>query len=156
MLPSDSKGNKKKQTACPDKEKSEKILRISKSGVSLQSHLRELGVWRSWLAHLVWDQRVLCSSHSTPTKERDEQFARLFFFGGVLECEALLVPFIHPPQLLWLGHIPKPLRPFLLFVFLTSLRADRNTRTGRSADANFSTARGAPSSLSHIASLLPQ
>ena len=30
--------------------------------------MRELGVWRSWLAHLVWDQRVLCSSHSTPTK----------------------------------------------------------------------------------------
>ena len=27
-----------------------------------------IGVWRSWLAHLVWDQRVLCSSHSTPTK----------------------------------------------------------------------------------------
>ena len=26
-----------------------------------------IGVWRSWLAHLVWDQRVLCSSHSTPT-----------------------------------------------------------------------------------------
>lgn len=29
-----------------------------------------IGVWRSWLAHLVWDQRVLCSSHSTPTVER--------------------------------------------------------------------------------------
>ena len=29
-----------------------------------------IGVWRSWLAHLVWDQRVLCSSHSTPTKEQ--------------------------------------------------------------------------------------
>ena len=28
------------------------------------------GVWRSWLAHLVWDQRVLCSSHSTPTLRR--------------------------------------------------------------------------------------
>lgn len=27
-----------------------------------------IGVWRSWLAHLVWDQRVLCSSHSTPTE----------------------------------------------------------------------------------------
>ena len=27
-----------------------------------------IGVWRSWLAHLVWDQRVLCSSHSTPTR----------------------------------------------------------------------------------------
>ena len=25
------------------------------------------GVWRSWLAHLVWDQRVVCSSHITPT-----------------------------------------------------------------------------------------
>ena len=29
-----------------------------------------IGVWRSWLAHLVWDQRVLCSSHSTPTTEQ--------------------------------------------------------------------------------------
>ena len=38
--------------------------------VYLQSQMRELGVWRSWLAHLVWDQRVLCSSHSTPTKEQ--------------------------------------------------------------------------------------
>ena len=25
-------------------------------------------MWRSWLAHLVWDQRVVCSSHITPTK----------------------------------------------------------------------------------------
>ena len=30
--------------------------------------IKGTGVWRSWLAHLVWDQRVLCSSHSTPTK----------------------------------------------------------------------------------------
>ena len=29
-----------------------------------------IGVWRSWLAHLVWDQRVLCSSHSTPTRKQ--------------------------------------------------------------------------------------
>ena len=35
---------------------------------------REIGVWRSWLAHLVWDQRVLCSSHSTPTKAEAEMF----------------------------------------------------------------------------------
>ena len=56
-----------------------------KLGVYLQSHSEErfcnrdlrrkseglfIGVWRSWLAHLVWDQRVLCSSHSTPTVER--------------------------------------------------------------------------------------
>ena len=25
-------------------------------------------MWRSWLAHLVWDQRVVCSSHITPTR----------------------------------------------------------------------------------------
>ena len=37
-----------------------------------------IGVWRSWLAHLVWDQRVLCSSHSTPTK-RDDFNGHLFF-----------------------------------------------------------------------------
>ena len=29
--------------------------------------LYQHGVWRSWLAHLVWDQRVVCSSHITPT-----------------------------------------------------------------------------------------
>ena len=29
---------------------------------------RGIGVWRSWLAHLVWDQVVLRSSRSTPTK----------------------------------------------------------------------------------------
>ena len=27
------------------------------------------GVWRSWLAHLLWEQRVPCSSHGTPTQE---------------------------------------------------------------------------------------
>ena len=32
--------------------------------------MRDFGVWRSWLAHLVWDQRVLCSSHSTPTRKQ--------------------------------------------------------------------------------------
>ena len=26
-----------------------------------------IGVWRSWLAHLLWEQRVVCSSHITPT-----------------------------------------------------------------------------------------
>lgn len=39
-----------------------------------------IGVWRSWLAHLVWDQRVLCSSHSTPTEfEERHGFMPLFF-----------------------------------------------------------------------------
>ncbi len=33
--------------------------------------IKGTGVWRSWLAHLVWDQRVLCSSHSTPTEKED-------------------------------------------------------------------------------------
>ena len=43
--------------------------------------MRELGVWRSWLAHLVWDQRVLCSSHSTPTfKKRNLLIISRFSF----------------------------------------------------------------------------
>ena len=37
-------------------------------------------MWRSWLAHLVWDQRVLCSSHSTPTKEIKVFDFGLFFY----------------------------------------------------------------------------
>ena len=41
--------------------------------------MRDIGVWRSWLAHLVWDQRVLCSSHSTPTKEAIEISIASFF-----------------------------------------------------------------------------
>ena len=28
------------------------------------------GVWRSWLAHLLWEQRVPCSSHGTPTESQ--------------------------------------------------------------------------------------
>ena len=47
--------------------------------------MRELGVWRSWLAHLVWDQRVLCSSHSTPTFNKNLlKISRFFLFrrGG--------------------------------------------------------------------------
>ena len=50
--------------------------------------MRELGVWRSWLAHLVWDQRVLCSSHSTPTFNKNLlKISRFFFFlrGGNLD-----------------------------------------------------------------------
>lgn len=41
-----------------------------------------IGVWRSWLAHLVWDQRVLCSSHSTPTYERLSVWTTSFFVYG--------------------------------------------------------------------------
>ncbi len=59
--------------------KFKKFWSFSKSGLSLLSQLRELGVWRSWLAHLVWDQRVLCSSHSTPTKEEETMRNRLLF-----------------------------------------------------------------------------
>ena len=29
------------------------------------------GVWRSWLAHLVWDQRVAGSSPVTPTDDKE-------------------------------------------------------------------------------------
>ena len=41
-----------------------------------------IGVWRSWLAHLVWDQRVLCSSHSTPTYKRLSVWMTSFFVYG--------------------------------------------------------------------------
>src|SRR5574344_1436511 len=44
------------------------------------SPIREFGVWRSWLAHLVWDQRVLCSSHSTPTQEENQNGVPLFYY----------------------------------------------------------------------------
>ena len=36
-------------------------------------------MWRSGLAHLVWDQRVLCSSHSTPTQEENQNGFPLFY-----------------------------------------------------------------------------
>ena len=32
--------------------------------------LPQFGMWRSWLAYLVWDQGVLRSSRSIPTKEK--------------------------------------------------------------------------------------
>ena len=38
-------------------------------------------MWRSWLAHLVWDQRVLCSSHSTPTRKRRREIASFSVSG---------------------------------------------------------------------------
>ena len=37
-----------------------------------------IGVWRSWLAHLVWDQRVQCSSHCTPTDKRSDRNSAAF------------------------------------------------------------------------------
>ena len=43
-------------------------------------------MWRSWLAHLVWDQRVLCSSHSTPTKEIKVFDFGLFFMSAHLRA----------------------------------------------------------------------
>ena len=52
--------------------------------------MRELGVWRSWLAHLVWDQRVLCSSHSTPTfkKKKPADYQQVFFLSLLLsDCD---------------------------------------------------------------------
>ena len=51
-----------------------KVLHFNFFSLYLQSQMKGkpiIGVWRSWLAHLVWDQRVLCSSHSTPTKRDD-------------------------------------------------------------------------------------
>ena len=53
--------------------------------VYLQSQMRELGVWRSWLAHLVWDQRVLCSSHSTPTKRQLSDGSCFFLYNFGLD-----------------------------------------------------------------------
>ena len=47
--------------------------------------MRELGVWRSWLAHLVWDQRVLCSSHSTPTKRQLSDGSCFFLYNFGLD-----------------------------------------------------------------------
>ena len=46
-------------------------------------------MWRSWLAHLVWDQRVLCSSHSTPTKEIKVFDFGLFFMSAHLRAGAV-------------------------------------------------------------------
>ncbi len=54
-----------------------------------------IGVWRSWLAHLVWDQRVLCSSHSTPTK----------FQSNYLNFKWLLFSFGHILAYWWLLHM---------------------------------------------------
>ena len=67
-----------------------KVLQFYFLCLYLQSQMKGkpiIGVWRSWLAHLVWDQRVLCSSHSTPTSE--EQLSLivalfLFNFGRVI------------------------------------------------------------------------
>ncbi len=42
----------------------QKVLQNTDKSVNLHY---TIGVWRSWLAHLVWDQRVVCSSHITPT-----------------------------------------------------------------------------------------
>ena len=85
------------------------FLLFGKNDVSLQSNSERLrlikadgieiiGVWRSWLAHLVWDQRVLCSSHSTPTKRRRQidlppslfyiSLTSSRFFGVYLQIEA--------------------------------------------------------------------
>ena len=74
------------------------------------SPIRGNGVWRSWLAHLVWDQRVLCSSHSTPTKK--ETFFNVSFFVGVLGVRST-------PVLLCLGALPLlyPAAPPSVFAF---------------------------------------
>ena len=48
-----------------------------------------IGVWRSWLAHLVWDQRVLCSSHSTPTYERLSVWMTSFSYMARSVCGAV-------------------------------------------------------------------
>ena len=61
-----------------------KVLHFYYLCLYLQSQMKGkpiIGVWRSWLAHLVWDQRVLCSSHSTPTKFKSNylRFKQLLF-----------------------------------------------------------------------------
>ena len=80
---------------------SKKVLHFSKKSITLQSfpmrtplegdcqerpegltQRKIIGVWRSWLAHLVWDQRVQCSSHCTPTKqeERPKDWSLFLFY----------------------------------------------------------------------------
>ena len=47
-------------------------------------------MWRSWLAHLLWEQRVLRSSRSTPTIEMTESFKTLcHFFMHIIQCAAI-------------------------------------------------------------------
>ena len=53
--------------------------------------IKGTGVWRSWLAHLLWDQRVLCSSHSTPTKEEQASLVPLF-------CHPAGTTYPRPPE----------------------------------------------------------
>ena len=43
-----------------------------------QTFLKVIGVWRSWLAHLLWEQRVLRSSRSTPTKRVIQKYDSFF------------------------------------------------------------------------------
>ena len=75
-----------------------KNLQIYFFGVYLQSQ-KIIGVWRSWLAHLVWDQRVLCSSHSTPTK-RAVDF-QLLFFLYIFDLATYIGPCIHENSLFY-------------------------------------------------------
>ncbi len=35
-------------------------------------------MWRSWLAHLLWEQGVLRSSRSIPTKKAEEKSSAFF------------------------------------------------------------------------------
>ena len=80
-----------------------------------------IGVWRSWLAFLVWDQAVLRSSRSTPT----EKWPSGHF--SVFRGPCPLIRFAHT------SFRSLPPRPLRLSVFAVA-----NTRPGRTADAVFS------------------
>lgn len=41
--------------------------------------LKVIGMWRSWLAHLLWEQRVLRSSRSIPTEKHLQEIVSAFF-----------------------------------------------------------------------------
>ena len=76
-----------------------KVLHFYFLCLYLQSQMKGkpiIGVWRSWLAHLVWDQRVLCSSHSTPTYSESNylDFKWLLFslYGSDDKCKYLPPP----------------------------------------------------------------
>ena len=75
-----------------------KSLQIYFFAVYLQSQ-KIIGVWRSWLAHLVWDQRVLCSSHSTPTKE--QLIFNCSFFCLPLTSATVIINNIHKNSLFY-------------------------------------------------------
>ena len=85
----------------------------------------DFGVWRSWLAHLLWEQGVPCSSHGTPTRQK-RQLRLSFLRRGTRFIEGAF-PLKHP------GVGPSALRRIKarrksrLFSFLSSRLLGRRT-----------------------------